>query len=83
MTIDRLKEIKFHMEMFEMHVSYIMDANQDLTYDEAHALAWYHGQDGLLRYLDADINTKSELTSMIRRRRDNDPAGEGRYNHAS
>ena len=76
-------EIKFLMEMFEMHVSYIMDANQDLTYDEAHALAWYHGQDGLLRYLDADINTKSELTSMIRHRRDNDPAGEGRYNHAS
>ena len=76
-------KFKFLMEMFEMHVSYIMDANQDLTYDEAHALAWYHGQDGLLRYLDADINTKSELTSMIRHRRDNDPAGEGRYNHAS
>jgi len=76
-------EIKFLMEMFEMHVSYIMDANQDLTYDEAHALAWEQGKDGLLRYLDADINTKSELTSMIRDRRANDPAGEGRYNHAS
>ena len=76
-------EIKFLMEMFEMHVSYIMDANQDLTYDEAHALAWEQGKDGLLRYLDADINTKSELTSMIRHRRDNDPSGEGRYNHAS
>ena len=76
------KEIKFLMEMFEMHVSYIMDANQDLTYDEAHAIAWEYGKDGLLRYLDADINTKSELTSMIRHRRDNDPAGEGRYNHA-
>ena len=76
-------EIKFLMEMFEMHVSYIMDANQDLTYDEAHALAWEQGKDGLLRYLDADINTKSELTSMIRGRRANDPAGEGRYNHVS
>ncbi len=76
-------EIKFLMEMFEMHVSYIMDANQDLTYDEAHALAWEQGKDGLLRYLDADINTKSELTSMIRDRRANDPAGEGRYNHVS
>ena len=76
-------EIKFLMEMFEMHVSYIMDANQDLTYDEAHALAWEQGKDGLLRYLDADINTKSELTSMIRDRRANDPAGEGRYNYAS
>ena len=76
-------EIKFLMEMFEMHVSYIMDANQDLTYDEAHAIAWEHGKVGLLRYLDADINTKSELTSMIRDRRANDPAGEGRYNYAS
>ena len=76
-------EIKFLMEMFEMHVSYIMDANQDLTYDEAHAIAWEHGKDGLLRYLDADINTKSELTSMIRDRRANDPAGEGRYNQVS
>lgn len=59
-------EIKFLMEMFEMHVSYIMDANQDLSYDEAHAIAWEHGKDGLLRYLDADINTKSELASKLR-----------------
>jgi len=59
-------EIKFLMEMFEMHVSYIMDANQDLTYDEAHAIAWEHGKVGLLRYLDADINTKSELASKLR-----------------
>ena len=76
-------EIKFLMEMFEMHVSYIMDENQALTYDEAHALAWEQGKDGLLQYLDADINTKSELTSMIRHRRANDPTGEGRYNYAS
>ena len=76
-------EIKFLMEMFEMHVSYIMDANQNLTYDEAHAVAWESGKDGLLRYLDADINTKSELTSMIRHRRDNDPTEEGRYNYDS
>ena len=60
------KKFKFQMEMFEMHVSYIMDANQDLTYDEAHALAWEQGKVGLLRYIDADINTKSELASKLR-----------------
>lgn len=59
-------ELKFLMEMFEMHISYIMDEYQEFTYDEAHALAWEQGRAGLLNYLDADINTKSELASRLR-----------------
>jgi hypothetical protein len=56
---------KFLMDMFEMHISYIMDENQEFTYDEAHAVAWEQGQDGLLKYLHSDINAKSELASRL------------------
>ena len=56
---------KFLMDMFEMHISYIMDEYQEFTYDEAHAFAWEQGRAGLLNYLHSDINKKSELASAL------------------
>ena len=73
------KHMQFIIDMFEEHVGYIMKEDPSLTYDEANAVAWEQGQDGLLKYLDADINEKSELTSRIRHRRNSDPSGKGRY----
>lgn len=57
---------QFMMDAHEMHVDYITENDQTLTYDEAQTLAWEQGLDGLLDFLDADINKKSELASKLR-----------------
>jgi len=75
------KHMQFLIDMLEEHVGYIMKEDPTLNFDEANALAWEQGQDGLLKYLDADINEKSELTSRIRHRKTADPSGKGRYLH--
>ena len=57
---------QFMMDAHEMHVDYITENDQSLTYDEAQTLAWEQGVKGLLDFLDADVNKKSELASKLR-----------------
>ena len=59
-------KMQFMMDAHEMHVDYITDNDQSLTYDEAQTLAWQQGLKGLLDFLDADVNKKSELASKLR-----------------
>jgi len=59
-------KMQFMMYAHEMHVDYITDNDQSLTYSEAQTLAWQQGLKGLLDFLDADVNKKSELASKLR-----------------
>jgi len=59
-------KMQFMIEAHEMHVDYLTDSDQSLTYDEAQTLAWQQGLKGLLDFLDADVNKKSELASKLR-----------------
>ena len=43
-------KMQFMMDAHEMHVDYITDNDQSLTYDEAQTLAWQQGLKGLLDF---------------------------------